>query len=373
MSDVTITLNGAETGVQAGLVKATDFYERLAIEPGEKWLYLDRENDVNIPLLPEDHLVLHGGERIFAGEIAPHIGENPPVGKAIRPEFNGSKLAKGLGKAKILARELKDMDAEIQPNRLFVDLEGQVDDFIADNLTIVVQDADSYVTIPAGEDDAIDLEACSRADRKPPKGQSEYKIKIDGNKYTVAKQIVTGEEILALAGKGYGEWTLNQKLRGGRRKAIEKEEPVDLTQPRVERFETVPWQAQQGEKYPLPQEDTEFLNENGHTWNQEIEGDKRGLIISNYKLPSGYAPREVTMMLLIPSDYPTAKVDMFYFSPGASREDGVTIGALSEEEHFGRRWQRWSRHYDWHPGEHNLAYHITYVGNQLKSELDRKP
>jgi len=25
MSDVTITLNGAETGVQAGLVKATDF------------------------------------------------------------------------------------------------------------------------------------------------------------------------------------------------------------------------------------------------------------------------------------------------------------------------------------------------------------
>jgi len=373
MSKVIIILNGTETSVQAGLVKVADFYEKLALELGEKWLYLGQEDDIDIPLLPEDHLVLHGGERIFAGEIAPHIGENPPVRQAIRPEFNGRRLAEGLAKAKLLARELKGMDAEVQPNRLFVDLEGQVDDFVAENLTIVVQDADSYFTIPAGEDEAIDLEACSRADRKPPKGQSEYKIKIDGNKYTVAKQIVTGEEILALAEKGYSEWTLNQKLRGGRRKAIEKEESVDLAQPGVERFETVQKQAQQGDEYPLPQEDSEFLNENGHTWKREIEGDKRGLIISNYRLPSGYAPGEVTMMLLIPSDYPTAGVDMFYFSPGASREDGVAIGALSEETHFGMQWQRWSRHYEWRPGEHNLAYHITYVANELKSELNRKP
>lgn len=371
MSNRTITLNSTETRVGSGLAKATDFYEKLGINPNTKWLYLKREDDIDIPLLPEDYLVIHGGENIVVGGINPSIGENPPVRQAIRPEFNGKKLEQGLGNAKISGRALQDLDTEVQPNKLFVDLKGRVDAFVKSSFMLVAQDADSYFTIPE-DDGAVDLEKCSRVNRKPPKGQNKYKIKIDGEKYTVTKQVVTGEEILAQVKKGYDEWTLNQKLHGGRRKPIEKEESVDLAQPGIERFETVRRQAQQGwsdNPYPLPEEDMEFLSSNYKDWARQIEGSKHGLIIPNYQLPRGYAPDKAELMLLIPSDYPAAGIDMFYFSPDIVRTDGQPIGALNPEVHFGEQWQRWSRHYTWRPDKDNIATHITYVGNQLKFEL----
>ena len=247
MNRTTITLNNSEIEVDVGLTNATDFYEKLGVEPSKKWLYLSREDDIDIPLLPDEHLVVHGGERIFEGEINPHIGENPPVRQSVCPEFNGKKLDAGLDKAKVTGRVLQEMDNDVQPNKLFVDLAGQVDAFVAGDLTIVLQDTDSYFTIPVSDDDVIDLESCAQADRKPPSGQKYYKIKIDGAKYKVDGQKITGEKILSRVAKSYTEWTLNQKLRGGRRKPIEPEEAVDLTQPGIERFETVRRQAQQGD------------------------------------------------------------------------------------------------------------------------------
>lgn len=248
MNKTTITLNNREIEVKGGLTNATVFYEKLGVEPDKKWLYLSREDDIDIPLLPDDHLLIHGGEKIFEGEINPHIGENPPVRKSICPEFNGKRLETGFDKAKVTGRVLQDMDDAVHPNKLFADLEGQVDAFIAGDLTIAVQDADSYFTIPVSDDEAVDLESCAQADRKPPSGQKYYKIKIDGAKHTVDSQKITGEKILSQVGKSYNEWTLNQKLRGGRRKPIEPEEEVDLAQPGIERFETVRRQAQQGGK-----------------------------------------------------------------------------------------------------------------------------
>ena len=149
-------------------------------------------------------------------------------------------------KAKITGRELREWDKELPVSKLFVDLKSQADAFIADDWKLVIQDADCYFTIPASEDDAIDLEECSKSQRKPPKGQKFYKIKIDSDKYKVEQQEMSGKEILALLGKSYDEWSLNQKLHGGRRKAIEPEENVDFVQPGIERFETVKLEAQQG-------------------------------------------------------------------------------------------------------------------------------
>lgn len=369
MSTLSIRLNGAETSVNSGLTKVTDFYEKLRVKPDEKWLYLNREGDIDIPLHPEDHIIIHGGENIVVGNIDSNIGENPLVRSPLFPEFNGKKLKSGFNKAKITGEQLMEMDMEIHPNKLFADLNKRADAFIAGGLTVVVQEADAYFTIPVGDDDVVDLEACSRADRKPPKGQGKYKIKIDGEKYTVVKQEVTGEEILALVEKGYDEWTLNQKMRGGMRKPIEKNERVDLTQPGIERFETVRKQAQQG----FDDEDLEFLNSNCSGWNRPPdEGNQQGLIIPDYQLPHGYAPDKVDLMLLIPANYPVSGIDMFYFSPSVARADGRSIGALSNEFHFGQQWQRWSRHYEWRPGEDSIATHIAYVGNQLKFELEQE-
>lgn len=120
----------------------------------------------------------------------------------------------------------------------------------------------------------------------------------------------------------------------------------------------------------LPEEDLEFLDTNFQDgWEWVKERDKSGLIIRNYNLPAGYAPEIVDLMLLIPAEYPISGLDMFYFSSEVSRADGLPIGALSSETHFGAAWQRWSRHYAWRPGEDSIATHITTMRNVLRNEL----
>ena len=245
---VKIELGGNEKDVQGGLRKVSDFYEELGIEPTTHWLYLDKSGDIDVPLLSDDHIIIHGGEKIVMGDINSQIGENPTVRNPIHVTFNGKKVEREFKKAKIDSNELCRLDEALESPRLFADLEGKVDAFIKSGLTLILQNSDSYFTIPSGEadNDVIDLEDCSKNERKPPKGQKFYKIRIDGNKYKVEKQKMTGNEILSLVGKNYEEWALNRKFRGGRRKPIEPESLVDFTEPGIERFETVRRQAQQG-------------------------------------------------------------------------------------------------------------------------------
>ena len=246
MSDVTITLCDSEVSIESGVTKAGDLYEKSGVTHEKKCLYLDREKDIDIPLFPDDHIILHGGERIFAGDPNAQIGENPAVRRPIVPTLNDGKVTSGLTHAKITGRELQRLDVELDSSKLFADLAGKVDVFIPENITIVVQDNDCYFTIPSGDDDDIDLEECSKHNRKPPKGQKGYKIKIDGKKHRVETAMLTGAAILALVGKTYAEWSLNWKADGGRRKAIEKDEEIDISEPGIERFETALLQAQQG-------------------------------------------------------------------------------------------------------------------------------
>ena len=56
---------------------------------------------------------------------------------------------------------------------------------------------------------------------------------------------ISGDVILHLVGKSLGDWSLNQKLRGGKRIKVDAG-IVDLSKPGIERFETVRRQAQQG-------------------------------------------------------------------------------------------------------------------------------
>ena len=120
--------------------------------------------------------------------------------------------------------------------------------------------------------------------------------------------------------------------------------------------------------YLFPSEDIEFLEDMEYVWHQCVEDGKRGLVISGYQLPRGYTPDVADLMLLIPVDYPTTGIDMFYFSPNVMRTDGYPIAKLSHEMHFTTQWQRWSRHYDWRPGIDNIANHIARMDNILRSE-----
>ena|SRR5438105_15332313 len=91
-----------------------------------------------------------------------------------------------------------------------------------------------------------DLEQLAKAGKKPPKAKR-YRIRVDDKHFVVEKPHLTGREILTRAGRIPPEsFILTMKVRGGGVKTIELEDVVDLTQPGVERFNTLPRQVQEG-------------------------------------------------------------------------------------------------------------------------------
>ena len=121
----------------------------------------------------------------------------------------------------------------------------------------------------------------------------------------------------------------------------------------------------------LPSEDSEYLAGNyGDRWSIISEGPgKYGLLIKDFPVPEGFNRGTSTLMILLPSGYPGSALDMFYFDPPLGRSDGVGIGALASESHFGRSWQRWSRHYGWEAGVDSLVSHVEYVKRELRREV----
>ena len=364
-----VQINGQEQQVHAGFVSVATLYETA--DCGENRIFLNREDGIDIPLLPEEYLLIHGGEKLVTGESS--MENNPRLRNGLQPEFNGSHDFE-LPTAKISGKALKERDDKFPGGQLFADIEGGVDAEILDDMVIVVQNEDSYFVIPPTDnvDDPIDLEQCGQHKRRPPRGRK-YRIRIDGEKHTVDSAEITGTDILALVGKSFGEWSLNQKLCGGKRERIEPNTTVDLARPGIERFEAVRRQVQQGDvdPYELLPEDTEYLEANySSKWEKITEGSgKHGLLIREFPVPGGYTLAQTTLMVLIPSGYPGSALDMFYFDPPLHKSNGATVNALASEDHFDRTWQRWSRHYKWKPGEDCLWKHIEHTRNEIENEV----
>ncbi len=368
-----ITIGGKTQKIDECLVSVTDLYKM--IEPNGKQLYLNRDDGVDIPLDHDEFLLIHGGEQFVIADKE-LLGKNPALRNDIRPTFNGTRNI-SLKYAKITGQSLKKHDDKFPNGRLFADCPDTIDHEITNDMKIVVQNEDSYFVIPVPEesdDEYIDLEECGKHDRKPPK-HTQYRIRIDGEKHDVDSSVITGAGILQLVGKTVEEWALNQKHYGGQRTKIAADAEVDLACPGIERFETVRMYAQQGQDeepyFALPEEDRQYLSKTFDSkWRQVEEGNKKwGLLIDEFPIPEGYNVQHSTLMVLIPTGYPGSRLDMFYCHPPLGRPNGTSIQALATEFHFGQDWQRWSRHYDWNPGEDSIARHLEFVKNQLSHEL----
>ena len=216
---------------------------RASLGEQEQDLFLDRPDQAPTPLSSLDHVLLRGGERLTTR--GPPARDVPLLSPSIRATLNGRPMEFQHAKATGLA--IKANDSELPHGRLFVESVDGADVEISDDLTIVVQEADVYFVVPPCPDGGaeIDLEECGKHERRPPRGHK-YRIRVDGSKHAVGSATIAGAEILALVGKNDRDWSLNEKLHGGRRARIGPEQEVDLRKLGVERFETVRRQAQQG-------------------------------------------------------------------------------------------------------------------------------
>jgi hypothetical protein len=122
----------------------------------------------------------------------------------------------------------------------------------------------------------------------------------------------------------------------------------------------------------LPSDDREWLEEAGYDYEEVAEPNKRGVIVRNYVLRDGTFQVPATDVLVhIPSGYPDTQLDMFYCSPQLLLVPGNRIPSCANvsETHFGKTWQRWSRHYrqgQWRRNIDNLGSHFNMIAEELR-------
>lgn len=91
----------------------------------------------------------------------------------------------------------------------------------------------------------VDIEEYAKAGKPVPPAKR-YKLRIDKEVKVTDSPSPTGRQILALVGKTPEGFALSMKLHGGHAKPVGADEHVDLRQPGVERFMTIPRDATEG-------------------------------------------------------------------------------------------------------------------------------
>lgn len=92
----------------------------------------------------------------------------------------------------------------------------------------------------------VDVETFGKQGKPPPPARK-YVIRIDKQKHLVDHPIVTGRQLLTLAGKNPPErFEIFQKLHGGQVRKIELDEQVNLAAPGIECFKTIPLEVTEG-------------------------------------------------------------------------------------------------------------------------------
>jgi hypothetical protein len=207
-----------------------------------------------------------------------------------------------------------------------------------------------------------------------------FKVQIDKNIFETRNPTPTGRDLLTLASKLPPEqFALYLKVKGEQPKRVGLDETVNLREPGVERFVTLPLDQTEGlglrKHFALPVEDMEWLETLGLPYELVTEGGVRRIIIHQFPVPAGYTVDTVSVNLRIEPGYPDTQIDMAYFHPQLIRRDGKSIGALSSDTFDGRTWQRWSRHRTqanpWRPGVDNLQTHMALVHEWLARELSK--
>lgn len=121
----------------------------------------------------------------------------------------------------------------------------------------------------------------------------------------------------------------------------------------------------------LPQLDQVFLDERHPGATVQLDGGMICITIGSLELPHGMTSGCADLLLRLSPGYPDVAPDMWWFSPPVRRSDGCAIAATEvTESHFGRSWQRWSRHLSpgqWRAGVDSLESYLALVHAELRA------
>lgn len=209
-----------------------------------------------------------------------------------------------------------------------------------------------------------------------------YAFRVDKERIVVTTPTITGTELLAKVGKAPDKFKLYQHKRGHQPIPIGPDQVVNLREPGVERFTTMPRDTTEGhmalclrQDFRLPESDEAYLNGIHLSWEAVLDQKSRWLIIHDWKIPAGYNHEKTSLALLIPDNYSDSQIDMVYFNQPLARTDGGAIKNLSSMSICGTSWQQWSRHRTgvnpWRAGVDDFASHLALVDEWLRREFTK--
>lgn len=207
-----------------------------------------------------------------------------------------------------------------------------------------------------------------------------YKVQVDKDFFETSISHVTGQELLELAGKKPAKnYAIYRKVKGGQPRRIGLDEKIDIGEPGVERFVTLPLDQTEGfdarRQFQLPLEDIEWLESIPSNFELVAENGVLRVVLYGFPIPAGYRRCEADLNVRIEPGYPDTQIDMVYVHPPLERADGRPIVAIANDDFDGKRWQRWSRHRTpanpWRPGVDNLATHFGLVEHWFRRELGK--
>jgi len=120
----------------------------------------------------------------------------------------------------------------------------------------------------------------------------------------------------------------------------------------------------------LSEGDEAYLKEHGFDYEVVQEGAMFSLVIRSFRLPAGYEPPVVDLLLRLPGGFPDAAPDMFWMHPVVAYVGGgVPPATETRLDYGGRTWQRWSRHLAiaWRPGIDNLQSYLRLIRTDLEN------
>lgn len=129
----------------------------------------------------------------------------------------------------------------------------------------------------------------------------------------------------------------------------------------------------------LPEHDREFLAEKQIPFEEVLQNDTLGIILSAFRVPEGLFIRQngllvpcktADILVMIPQGYNDTKLDSFYADPWLYLPDGNEPQNCAGRHQFaGRSWQFWSRHQpdgSWRAGIDALDTFIPLIRDALR-------
>lgn len=125
----------------------------------------------------------------------------------------------------------------------------------------------------------------------------------------------------------------------------------------------------------LPETDTAYLADRAIDHEVIVDGGMTCVILRAWPLPAGFNRESADLLLRLSPGYPDVNPDMWWFEPAVALADGRALPATEvTEQHFGRSWQRWSRHLNggqWRSGVDGLESYLALIRQDLERSAPR--